>query len=184
MDGLPGVATRRRFIWLILGTVTLLLPGCSATAPGAPTVLSNPTASSAVTPAQLFSSPPPFPGYHWSFNGRSVAPQVVVTSAGPEHCGWEGATFLTIAWPPGTYSDTAAHARQYVRDPRGVTRTPFLLAALDLNTKLPSDAHPTGLTYLGLEIYTSDGDIDRAVYVVGGGITERWPRSDPMTLCV
>jgi hypothetical protein len=65
-----------------------------------------------------------------------------------------------------------------------VTRTTLLLTSLDLHARLPTDAKPTGLSYRGLQIYVSHEDVDRAVYVVGGGITERWPRSDPMTLCV
>jgi hypothetical protein len=35
-----------------------------------------------------------------------------------------------------------------------------------------------------IEIFVSPSEQDRAIYVVGAGGAERWPRSDPMTLCM
>jgi hypothetical protein len=134
-------------------------------------------------PAAAFDQPPAWPGYQWSLNGTKVGTDVIATAAGPEHCGWQTATFLTLGWPPGRSSSTAAGARQYIRDPKNAIGTPYLKTPLQLRASLPPDAVPTGLTYRGLQIYTSPTDQDVAIYVTGWHITERWPRSDPMTLC-
>jgi len=146
--------------------------------------LTGPTPGiSLVTPAELFDHPPAWPGYHWTYNGKPVGWRVIDTSAGPSHCGWEAAAMLTLGWPPGTSSPTAVHARQYLRDPQHVLQTPNLLGTLDLHARLPADARPTGLRYQGVEVYVSAAEADSDVYVVGGGVAERWPRSDPTTLC-
>lgn len=42
---------------------------------------------------------------------------------------------------------------------------------------------PTGYTYDSIQVYLSPTDQDEAIYVVGPFGSERWPRSDPMTLC-
>ena len=72
---------------------------------------------------------------------------------------------------------------QFVRDPSHVLPEAGLRGALDTHALLPSDAKPTGYRAAGVEIYLAPSDQDIAVYVVGPGSTERWPRSDPMTLC-
>lgn len=132
----------------------------------------------------LFDPPPPYPGYQWTRNGVPISNYELTTAAGPEHCGLQSATFLTIGWPPGTVSTSAAQARLYIRDPRGViTERPYR-QRLDLHAMLPSDARPTGYRYGPLEIYLSPSDQDEAIYVVGPSGAERWPRSDPMTLCI
>lgn len=134
-------------------------------------------------PASLFSATPAYPGYVWSRGGQPVTAEEVGTIAGPAHCGWQSATFLTMGWPPGTRSTSSAQARQYIRDQRAVT--PLRSRdRLDLHARLPSDAHGTGYTYRGVEIYLSPSDQDAAVYLVGARTVERWPRSDPLTLCV
>jgi len=133
-------------------------------------------------PAAIFESTPAYPGYPWTREGRTVSPEELGTIAGPSHCGWESATFLNIGWPPGTHSGSAAQARQYIRDPKAVTPTK-LRDLLDLHATLPSDATATGYVYQGIAVYLSPSDQDRAVYVVGTRSVERWPRSDPMTLC-
>ena len=130
----------------------------------------------------VFDATPPYPGYTWTRDGRPVKPEELGTIAGPGHCGWESATFLTIGWPLGTLSASSAQARQYIRDPRGVTPG-SLRGRLDLNAKLPGDARATGYTYNSVQIYLSAADQDEAIYIVGSGATERWPRSEPMTLC-
>ncbi len=162
--------------------------GCaSAPLPTASRNAGSPAAAqcdSNVKPADIFDHPPAYPGYSWCYKGHPVGWQVVTSSAGPTHCGWETATLLTIGWPPGTYSATATHARQYVRDPLAVTHTTSLRSSLELQVPLPVDATATGLRFRGVEIYVSPSAGDNAVYVAGGGIAERWPRSDPMTLCV
>src|SRR5213593_1080733 len=98
-------------------------------------------------PAEAFNQPPAWPGYEWSLNGHSVGTDVIATAAGPEHCGWQTATFLTLGWPAGRSSNTAAGARQYIRDPKHAIGTPYLKVQLELHASLPSVAAPTGLTY-------------------------------------
>jgi hypothetical protein len=133
--------------------------------------------------AAAFDLPPSYPGYTWTRGGSPVSNFELVTSAGPGHCGWESATYLTIGWPPGTVAATAAGAHLYIRDPRGVVGTSYRDALL-LHATLPADARPTGHRHGSLEIYVSPSDQDRAIYVVGADGAERWPRSDPMTLCM
>ena len=158
---------------LLLAVSALLLAACSNGSSPAP---------SGVTPAQLFDHPPAWPGYAWSFDGRTVDWPVAATAAGPAHCALQSVTMLTMGWPAGTASRSAAHSRQFIRDPKGAVPAANLRTTLDLHAHLPADAQPTGLTYRGVQIDTSPSD-GSAVWVVGGGSVERWPRSDPMTLC-
>ena len=138
-------------------------------------------ARSARTVADVFGTPAPYPGRAWTRHGVEVPPSEIVAAAGPQHCGWESATFLTLGWPLGTRPQTAAGARQYIRDPRHVL--PPRLAALELEASLPADAGPTGYAYGPVRLYLAPSDQDQAVYLVLGDSVERWPRSDPMTLC-
>jgi hypothetical protein len=132
--------------------------------------------------AVAFDATPPSPGYAWTRDGKPVSTNELATMAGPDHCGWESATFLIIGWPPGTFAPTAAQARQYVRDPRGVIRFPHA-QPFERDVTLPSDARTTGFRLGAIELYVSPSDLDRWIYVVGPTSTERWPRSDPMTFC-
>jgi hypothetical protein len=180
---------RMHTLWtgIVIGAAVAASGCASAGAPAASHAATSPAASQCdanIKPAALFDRPPAFPGYSWCYKGHTVGWQVVTSSAGPAHCAWETAAFLTIAWPPGTYSESAVHARQYIRDPLGVTHATSLRSSLELQVPLPVDATPTGLRLRGVEIYVSPSAGDDAVYVVGGGVAEQWPRSDPMTLCV
>jgi hypothetical protein len=140
------------------------------------------TASPLASVAIAFDSPPASPGYAWTRDGRAVPREEVVAFAGPDHCRWQSATFLMIGWPPGTFANTAALARQYVRDPKAAVKS-SLRERLATNVELPGDARATGYRLGVIEIYLSAADQDQAIYVSGPGGTERWPRSDPMTLC-
>ncbi len=131
--------------------------------------------------ADVFGTPAPFPGRAWTRDGVEVPPSEIVAAAGPEHCRWQSATFLTMGWPLGTRPLTAAGARQYIRDPRHVL--PSRLPALELEATLPTDASPTGYAYGPVRLYLAPSDQEEAVYLVLGHNVERWPRSDPMTLC-
>lgn len=131
----------------------------------------------------VFDSPPVYPGYTWTREGRPVKPEELGTIAGPAHCEWQSATLLHIGWPVGTLSTSSAQARQYIRDPRGVVRA-MLRDSLELRAKLPSDARPTGYMYGSIQIYVSPSDQDDAIYVVGPNASERWPRSEPMAACI
>ena len=134
------------------------------------------------TVAAAFDSPPGYPGYRWARDGNTVSTFELATSAGPDHCGWQSATFLTIGWPPGTVSSTAAGAHLYIRDPHGAVGASYR-DGLVLHASLPSDARPTGHHHGSIEIYVSPSDQDGAIYVVGADGAERWPRSQPMRLC-
>ena len=56
--------------------------------------------------ASAFDAPPGYPGYGWSRDGRAVGEFELTTIAGPSHCGWQSATMVFIAWPPGTVATT------------------------------------------------------------------------------
>jgi len=104
----------------------------------------------------------------WRQPGRSIA--------------GESATFLTVGWPLGTQAQTADHTRQYIRDPNGVL-SHVLRAQLIFHPTLPADAQPTGYWNGTVQLYISPSDADHAVYLIAGHNTERWPRSDPITVC-
>lgn len=132
--------------------------------------------------AAAFDDPPPYPGYAWTRDGREVRGELG-TSAGPGHCGWETATLLTIGWPPSRVSSDSSQARQYIRDPKGDVRPEFR-DLLGRGVELPSDARPTGHTLGSIRLFLSPTDQDRWIYLVSPHDLERWPRSDPMTLCM
>src|SRR5260370_26841123 len=67
------------------------------------------------TVATAFDPAPPHPGFMWSRDGREVSSFELVTFSGPDHCGWQSATFLIVGWPVRTASRTIADARQYIR---------------------------------------------------------------------
>ena len=140
------------------------------------------TASPLASVAIAFDSPPAYPGYEWTRDGKTVPREEIAAIAGPDHCGWQSATFLFIGWPPGTFASTAALARQYVRDPHGAINS-SLRQRLAMNIDPPRDARPTGYRLGSIEIYLSPSDQDEAIYVVGPRGAERWPRSEPMPLC-
>ena len=129
-----------------------------------------------------FDPPPTYPGYTWTRNGRTVSPFELVSAAGPEHCGWQSATFLTLRWPAGTIAAASGPARLYIRDPNGSVSASYR-DRLVLHATLPSDAQPTGHRHGSIEIYLSPSDQDEAIYVVAPSGAERWPRSELMGLC-
>lgn len=164
-----------------VAALALALTGCTDT--GRPSAA--PSASrSGGSVAAAFTSPPAWPGVGWTRNGRVVPREEIAAAAGPEHCGWQSATFLTLGWPPGTRAQHANGARQYLRDPRGVLSGGPRLA-LEPRASLPPDARPSGYRTGDVELWLA-ADADRYVYFVDARnhmAAERWPRSDPMTLC-
>jgi hypothetical protein len=48
---------------------------------------------------------------------------------------------------------------------------------------LPVDASDTGYRYGALKLYLALSDENSYAYLVSPTDSERWPRSDPMTLC-
>ena len=167
--------------------IACVLVGC-VTATADPTPTGNTTASPSVAPRTpdlgvLFDKPPDFPGYAWTYHGQPVdTTHGMNTIAAAAHCGWQTATLMHLPWPLGSNPVSGADVRQYVRDPKLVTPPAHFRRTLDLHATLPADAKATGYRYQAIEVYISPSDDDVA-YVVGLGATERWPRSEPKTLC-
>jgi hypothetical protein len=128
-----------------------------------------------------FDSPPAYPGYDWYRDGRKVSAFELTTIAGPDHCGWQEATFLTIGWPIPRVTQTIADARQFVRDPRGVISV-ALRDRLSTAASVPADARATGYRHGPIEVYVSP-TVDDAIFIVGPAGAERWPRNDPPIGC-
>jgi hypothetical protein len=135
------------------------------------------------TVGSYFDRPPAWPGKPWTKDGRAVDAAELEASAGPSHCGWESATFLNIGWPLGTRSTSAAQDRLYIRDPSRTLQTPYLRGSWAKNPALPADARDTGYRYGALKLYLALSDQDSYAYLVAPGDRERWPRSEPQTLC-
>jgi hypothetical protein len=156
----------------------LVLSGCGTGAPPLP----PPNGQSV---SAYFDNPPAYPGYRWTRNGKAVSPAELTTVRGPSHCNEQKLTLLTIGWPPGTVSRSAAGARQYIRAVPGAPdwATAHLRTTFKLNPVLPADARDTGYQYLALHLYLAPSDQDAAIYMVGGVDSERWPRSDPPAIC-
>jgi hypothetical protein len=135
------------------------------------------------TVGSFFDRPPSWPGYAWERNGATVGTRELATAAGPQHCQMQSITMLTLGWPPGTRSHTAAEARQYIRDPRGALHLTDLRGTWMRNPPTPSDLTDSGYRYGVLKLFFAPSDQDRYVYLIAPADSERWPRSDPMTLC-
>ena len=103
-------------------------------------------------------------------------PLVLHVLAGTEHCGWQSAVFLHVAWPIGKRTQTAAHIRQCIRDPNGVV-DPELATEFEPDTLLPEDARSTGFHRGEWELWMSRSQAERYVYLVNDNTVERWPSS-------
>ena len=136
------------------------------------------------TVGSYFDKPPAFPGKRWTKDGLSVPSAELVASAGPAHCGWDSITMMFIGWPLGTRSANAAQSRQYIRDPSGTLPTQGLMGSWARNPQVPADASDTGYRYGALRLYLAASDEDKYAYLVAPADAERWPRSEPMTLCL
>jgi len=154
----------------LVAMLALLVLGC------------GPTTTRTGDLSAVFDTTPDYPGYVWTRDGHAVTPEEFGTIAGPRHCDWQSATFLFTAWPPGTRTTSSDGIRQYIRDPKGVIKGRFK-DRLVLGAVLPKDARSIGYTYQSIQVFTSPTDQDEAIYVVGPTAIERWPRSDPLTLC-
>jgi hypothetical protein len=135
------------------------------------------------TVGSYFDRPPAWPGKPWTEDGRAVDAAELEASAGPSHCGWDSVTFLNIGWPVGTRSTSAAQDRLYIRDPGRTLQTPYLLGSWANNPTLPADARDTGYRYGALKLFLALSDQDSYAYLVAPSDSERWPRSEPQTLC-
>ena len=107
--------------------------------------------------------------------GRRMPVTQVVSFEGPEHCGWDDITFLTIA--------ESGHSIEYVRDANHELNQQ-LRAAFDAHSSLPKAAVDTGLQRDGRELWLGPGD--EAAYLVSlsiPGDVEKWPAAMEPILC-
>ena len=94
-------------------------------------------------------------------DGRRVPVSIVRSAPGPEHCGWESVTFLTV------------EGARYVRDPGGVLSADFEIAEFDGDAELPVDATDTGYSLDDRRIWRG---ADRSVaFLVEADRVEAWP---------
>ncbi|PKW11585.1 hypothetical protein SAMN05428944_1193 [Streptomyces sp. 1222.5] len=94
--------------------------------------------------------------------GRRVPVSRLSSSAGPEHCGWQSASFLRL------------DDRTYARDPDGVLHRDGLLPKpYRAKVRMPAGAHDTGYHLRGRRLWLTD---DRATaYVRTAAGVEAWP---------
>lgn len=118
------------------------------------------------------------PSGSWKLAGEPVDPDQVESSAGPEHCGWQDAHFLSLSWPPKRTYDDPRRKRTYIRDPEGVLRDAALTAKFRGDAVLPAAAEATGYENDGTELWFAPSDSDSTAYLVsdGGQRVEAWPR--------
>jgi hypothetical protein len=135
------------------------------------------------TVGSYFDHPPAWPGKPWMKQGRTIDKLELEAAAGPSHCGWDSATFLNLGWPLGTIAADAGQDRLYVRDPGRTIQGATLLGSWEHDPALPADAKDTGYRYGAIKLYLAYSDQDYFAYLLAPADSERWPRSDPMTLC-
>jgi hypothetical protein len=104
---------------------------------------------------------------------------------GPEHCGWQSASMLTLAWPLGSDDQGGEdRTRLYIRDPENVFQGELDVPPPQLVATLPEDAVETAFHRGPWHLWVVDREADDAVYLVSDeGPVERWPRADTMFGC-
>lgn len=115
--------------------------------------------------------------------GESNPELVINTHPGPEHCGWESAVIMHLAWPIGTITRTVPPARQYGRDPAGVLPDDDARANFDRSVALPAGARDTGMRNGPIELWVASSTADDEVYVGKDGAFEAWPRLREPVAC-
>ena len=149
-------------------------------------LVADPFAAPAPTPnPSSFASRYPNSWLWTNVNGNRVSGEIIYSSAGSDHCGWETATFLHIGSPLGASMEPRRVVHEYVKDPGGVlsrygSRPPV---GFEANAELPGDAEFSGYVKNGVELWISQKQLDLAVYMVDGPVVEKWPRADPMFGC-
>lgn len=112
----------------------------------------------------------------------------VRTMSMPEHCDWQDAIMLQVAWPLGsTYAigrDEVA-LREYVRDAGKVL--PEVPGAfrdvLDPDAELPEAAEDSGYRLDETALWFGPDGGDEYAYLVREGEVERWPRTFETIAC-
>jgi hypothetical protein len=115
------------------------------------------------------SVPLTFPVTIWTdASGTPVSTEVIRSSPGPGHCGWDSAIWLDVG------------GNLYFRDPAGVMAE-WTATSFDPNSVVPAGAVDTGFRTGAWSLWLDpDGD----AYLVSSATIERWPRStDPFIGC-
>ena len=127
--------------------------------------------------AEHFEDVPRWPGEPWFQDGREVTHSELAVAAGPEHCDWQEATFLSGY---GLDAPRDSAGRLWARDPGGVLEHfPKAKAEFQAQAVLPADAVDTGYRQGHVEVWTAPSDAAEYVYLVNGadpGDVERWVR--------
>lgn len=128
------------------------------------------------TLAEFYADPPSYPGDPWFRDGREVTRSEFNVAGGPEHCGWEKATFLA-----GTALQAQRDERGplWARDPDGILEHfPAAQAGFRAGITVPEQAVFSGYSRGPLQVWTVPSDFE-FVYVVNtavDGDVERWVR--------
>ncbi|MEU6147813.1 hypothetical protein ABZ848_46680 [Streptomyces sp. NPDC047081] len=135
----------------------------------------GPETSASCDPAEL---PASFTDQQWyeiwtDRHGERVPITKVSSNAGPEHCDWQKAHFLSLG--------EGKKGRLYARDPDGVLPEGMLTSPYDGDVRMPADAHDTGYRYHGRQLWLTD-DPARAYVRTSHGV-EAWPLVKEGTAC-
>lgn len=127
--------------------------------------------------AELFDDVPDWPGEPWFQDGREVTHSELAVAAGPEHCGWQEAAYLS---GHGLDAPRDRDGRLWARDPKGVLEHfPKARSEFRAQAVLPADAVDTGYRQGPVELWTAPSDRSTYVYLVNGDDrddVERWVR--------
>lgn len=127
--------------------------------------------------ADRYDQAPPYPGDPWTKDGKEVPREELNLAAGPEHCGWQEATYLA---GQGLSAPRDQHGPLWVRDPKGVLDFyPRAQAEFRAQAELPGDARWTGYAQDGVELWIAASDNADYIYLVNTANRsdiERWVR--------
>ncbi|MFE9443693.1 hypothetical protein ACFYO2_33020 [Streptomyces sp. NPDC006602] len=106
--------------------------------------------------------------------GKRLPTTTIRSHAGPEHCDWQSAHFLSLG--------RGGDERQYVRDPESVFETDSLTTPYDGDVRMPEDARDTGYRLDERELWLTD---DRSTaYVRTPDGVEAWPMTKRPVACM
>jgi hypothetical protein len=74
------------------------------------------------------------------------------------------------------------HIEEYVRDPHGLLRN-RLLDRFDPAAALPAHSVYSGVYRGPWQLWFNPRTADRAIYLIGPNVVERWPRAKHLILC-